>query len=83
MLDSNFNIKICDFGWSTSHAKKRTTFCGTYEYMAPEIFKNIKYDKSVDIWGLGILLYEFLHGESPFKGPSLMDIFKNIQKRNI
>lgn len=58
----------------------RTTFCGTYEYMAPEIVENSGYDKRVDIWSLGILLYEMLHGYSPFKGNKMMSILENIRK---
>ena len=47
---------------------KRSTFCGTYEYMAPEMLFKGEYDYRVDIWALGVLLYEMLHGRAPFKG---------------
>ncbi len=83
MIDKNFRVKLCDFGWSASFVKERQTFCGTYEYMAPEIFENSKYGKAIDIWSLGILLYELLHGHSPFKGKSLFDVYKNIIKNRI
>lgn len=85
LLDGNLNAKLCDFGWSTEAQRNeaRQTFCGTYEYMAPEIFESEEYNGSVDIWSLGILLYEMLHGKSPFAGTSVFKIFKNILKEDI
>ena len=44
------------------------TFCGTIDYMAPEMLKNEVHDYSLDIWCLGILLFELIHGYAPFKG---------------
>ena len=59
--------KICDFGCCVElNGKQRTTFCGTTEYMSPEIVNKIEYSKEIDIWSLGILLYEMIHGYSPF-----------------
>lgn len=48
--------------------KKRDTFCGTLEYIAPELFFSENYDEKADIWALGILLYEMLNGSAPYKG---------------
>ena len=60
-------IKLCDFGWCCeTNLNDRKSFCGTFEYMAPEIIKEIPYGKPVDIWALGILLYELYYGVSPF-----------------
>ena len=60
-------LKLCDFGWSVYlYNHKRETFCGTVEYMAPEILKNQGYDFSIDVWSLGVLLYELIHSHSPF-----------------
>ena len=60
-------LKLCDFGWSVySYNNKRETFCGTVEYMAPEILNNQGYDFSIDVWSLGVLLYELIHSHSPF-----------------
>lgn len=70
LLGKNMEIKVCDFGWSTRNQNTRETFCGTFEYMSPEILENKSYDKSVDIWSLGILLFELYHNRSPFKGKS-------------
>lgn len=71
---------MCDFGWSVKATKNdtRNTFCGTYEYMAPEIYETEDYNEKVDIWSLGILLYELMHGKSPFVGKTAFWIFKNI-----
>lgn len=64
LLDENFNVKLCDFGWSCylDDDDYRNTICGTYEYMSPEILEKKKHTNKVDIWCLGILLYEMLHG---------------------
>ena len=67
LLDSNNNLKLCDFGWCTEISfGNRDTICGTCEYMAPEIINEQPYNCSIDIWSLGVLLYELLHGYSPF-----------------
>jgi len=42
--------------------------CGTYEYMSPEMIQNRPYDYKIDIWALGILLFELISGSAPFKG---------------
>ena len=78
LLDSNYNVKLCDFGWSCTINDEDywTSICGTYEYMSPEIIFWKSHDSSVDIWCLGILLYEFLHGNPPFKGDSITAIKK-------
>lgn len=70
LLDHKLRPKLCDFGWSVPTIKKenRNTFCGTYEYMAPEIYETENYNEKVDIWSLGIMIYELLHGKSPFVG---------------
>ena len=72
LIDENNVLKLCDFGWSVFITNnKRTTFCGTVEYMAPEIIKKQKYDESIDIWSLGVLLYELVHSYSPFVSDDL------------
>ena len=68
LLYDNNICKLCDFGWCVRlDGKQRSTFCGTTEYMSPEIVNKMEYSKEIDVWSLGILLYEMIHGYSPFK----------------
>lgn len=87
LLDKDYNVKLSDFGWcgeykqimrNCSRTNNRVTFCGTYEYMAPEIIRGDKQSEKVDIWSLGILLYELLHGKTPFRSNAPLEIQKNI-----
>ena len=88
LINDNNEIKLCDFGCCVESAiGNRTTFCGTYEYMAPEIIKETSYNNSVDVWSLGILLYELSHGYSPFNmnynGKKTQEnVFKDIIRNN-
>ena len=69
------NIKICDMGWAADDIhRKRTTFCGTYEYMSPEMVHEKKYDYKIDIWALGVLLYELIHCRAPFPASTIDEI---------
>ena len=66
IFDNNI-CKLCDFGCCVElNGKQRSTYCGTTEYMSPEIVNKMEYSKEIDIWSLGILLYEMIHGYSPF-----------------
>ncbi|KAI8991512.1 kinase-like domain-containing protein [Mycotypha africana] len=69
MLGLNGEIKIGDFGWSVRTNKldgRRSTLCGTLDYLPPEMVEGRVHDENADIWSLGILLYELLVGHPPF-----------------
>ena len=60
-------IKLADFGWSVSEGAKRKTFCGTLDYVPPEMAHGQDYDLKSDNWAIGILCYELLVGKPPFE----------------
>ncbi|CAK79754.1 unnamed protein product (macronuclear) [Paramecium tetraurelia] len=82
LLDLQDNVKICDFGWSAENlgSVKRNTFCGTIDYMAPEMIEDKPHDYTLDVWCLGVLLYELLHGYAPFDGKNDIEKCQNIVK---
>ncbi|XP_041349974.1 protein kinase C delta type-like isoform X2 [Gigantopelta aegis] len=81
MLDKDGHIKLADFGMCKENIygdNKASTFCGTPDYIAPEILKGLRYNSSVDWWSFGVLLYEMLIGQSPFHGDDEEDLFHSI-----
>jgi serine/threonine protein kinase len=68
LFDSEYHMKLADFGFACmiNSPEKRTTVCGTREYFAPEIYTNKKQGLKLDIWCLGIILYELCHNRTPF-----------------
>jgi len=66
---SSSSLQVIDFGFAKVCSTKTFTLCGTPEYMAPEIILGRGYDKGVDWWAFGVLLYECLAGYSPFCDP--------------
>ena len=56
-------LKLSDFGWSIYTEEKRMTFCGTLDYVSPEVVSGKDYDFKVDIWSIGVLTYELVTGE--------------------
>ena len=98
LLDKTGHIKLIDFGLSkictrifepneenSINEMEATSFCGTNNYIAPEILVGKKYDSSVDWWSLGILIYEMAEGQAPFKlnkRDLIQDSYYNV-KENI
>lgn len=68
LLGIDGELKIGDFGWSV-HApgNRRTTLCGTLDYLPPEMVEGKDHSEKVDLWALGVLTYEFLIGVPPFE----------------
>ena len=85
LLDESGRVKLADFGWSNYDDKNkvRTTYCGTPEYLAPEMIKKEGHDTTVDIWDLGVLMFELLSGHPPFSGSNQNELFMNIKKHKI
>nr|AUC64088.1 protein kinase C [Neogonodactylus oerstedii] len=86
LLDQDGHIKIADFGMckegiTGDHTTK--TFCGTPDYIAPEIILYQPYGKSVDWWAYGVLLYEMLVGQPPFDGEDEEELFAAITDHNV
>lgn len=71
LLDENYRVKLCDFGLAKSEAdlnKGSMKFGGTPTYMAPEIFQKRSYDRKVDVFAFGTLLWELFSRKIPFEG---------------
>ena len=82
ILVCNEVIKLADFGWSIHQIsnKLRKTFCGTAEYMPPEVLFQQPHIPSSDLWCLGVLIFELCSGETPFNGNSNSEIIYKIKK---
>ncbi|XP_055926282.1 calcium-independent protein kinase C-like [Argiope bruennichi] len=81
LLDSEGHCKIADFGMCKEgiiDGNTTTTFCGTPDYIAPEILQELEYGPSVDWWALGVLMYEMMAGQPPFEADNEDDLFESI-----
>nr|XP_037868180.1 conventional protein kinase C isoform X3 [Bombyx mori] len=86
LLDQDGHIKIADFGMckeGITGDKTTKTFCGTPDYIAPEIILYQPYGKSVDWWAYGVLLYEMLVGQPPFDGEDEEELFAAITDNSV
>ena len=85
LLDENYRVLLSDFGWSNflDENEFRKTFCGTPEYLSPEMAKKEGHNEMVDIWAMGVLMFEFLAGYSPFFGSCPKELYNNIKKLKI
>ncbi|XP_074113624.1 protein C kinase 53E isoform X3 [Cotesia typhae] len=86
LLDQDGHIKIADFGMckeGITGDRTTKTFCGTPDYIAPEIILYQPYGKSVDWWAYGVLLYEMLVGQPPFDGEDEEELFAAITDHSV
>lgn len=81
LLDEKGYAVITDFGFAKflAHDEKTRTFCGTPDYVAPEILENHGHDRMVDWWSFGVLLYEMVNGQTPFFSPNQNTMYQNIR----
>jgi len=85
LIDLTFknNLKLCDFGWAAYlNSCNRRTYCGTTDYLSPELLTDEKYGKEVDIWSIGVLAFELCSGRAPFYSKMDKDTRKNIKDLN-
>ena len=78
LLDRNGHIKLTDFGFAKEVKTVTWTLCGTPDYIAPEVITTKPYNKSVDWWSLGILIFEMLAGYTPFYDQTPMKTYEKI-----
>ncbi|CAK9073706.1 unnamed protein product [Durusdinium trenchii] len=80
LLDKEQHAKLADFGWSNvlENVSYRATFCGTPDYLAPEMIRGEGHNESLDMWEMGVLLYEMTVGKSPFGGSNQDETCRNI-----
>lgn len=83
LLDRNGHIKLTDFGFAKEVRDVTYTLCGTPDYIAPEVVATKPYNKSVDWWSFGILIFEMLAGYTPFYDSSPMKTYENILAGNV
>ncbi|XP_042351430.1 aurora kinase A [Plectropomus leopardus] len=81
LLGANGELKIADFGWSVhTPSSRRSTLCGTLDYLPPEMIEGKTHDEKVDLWSLGVLCYEFLVGKPPFETRSHEETYRKISR---
>jgi RAC serine/threonine-protein kinase len=86
LLDREGHIKIADFGMckeNIAYGNVTKTFCGTREFLAPEVLEDLGHGQSVDWWGTGLAMYEMMSGELPFYHPSQQKMFENILSKEV
>ncbi|CAD8182840.1 unnamed protein product [Paramecium pentaurelia] len=81
LITKSGDLKIGDFGWATQMPNYHKAFCGTTEYMSPEMIQSQTTDYKSDLWSLGVLLYEMVQGKTPFQGMTFLEKSQKILSR--
>ena len=84
-ISESMQIKIGDFGLATKidfDNERKTTICGTPNYIAPEILENVGHSYPVDIWSIGVIFYTLLIGKPPFETSDIKATYKRIRSVN-
>ena len=81
LLNGRLDAKVCDFGLSVEMTdfEQRKQRCGTYEYMSPEGLNKMLQGQEIDLWALGVLLYELTHDKPPFPGSNAIEVQNSIK----
>lgn len=81
LLGHDDQLKIADFGWSVHEpCSSRTTLCGTLDYLSPEMVKGEPHHKNVDLWSIGVLMFELVVGKAPFHSEGYDATYRKIMK---
>lgn len=81
LIGAHGEVKIADFGWSVhAPSSRRNTLCGTLDYLPPEMVEGREHDEKVDVWSLGVLMYEFLVGVPPFEAEGHRATYSRISR---
>jgi serine/threonine protein kinase len=85
LIDSDGNYRLCDFGFCAHFGldDPRQTLCGTKDYLAPEVITSDVQDDKLDIWCLGVLLYEIIHKRPPFLAKNVAQLLREIKSQPI
>lgn len=82
-LPEGMVVKIADFGFATKLQGMTETFCGTPLYMAPEMFSDPSYNNLVDLWAIGVIMYELYYGKLPFSAKSMQELKKRHELQQL
>lgn len=80
LFDKDYNIKLSDFGCCVHSLAQRKTVCGTIEYLCPQMINSEIYGHEVDLYCLGVVMYELFYFDSPFYDREEEELYKNIRE---